>query len=150
MTDTELTHELSRIRELLQSADKHTEGSFSKVTEAFLDLMHAPGFLERGEWVEDELLTQMLHAYARARTNNPAALATDVITVKLMPHQLCHGAFLVGGLQANYFWFGDIGQGIVVLMHKPGDYELARLTRRDIDPEIFGDATVLRGVEGLH
>lgn len=150
MTDTELTQELQRIREMLQSADKHTEGSFSKVTEAFLDLMHAPGFLARGEWVEDEILTSMLHAYAQSRTNNAGAKAAEIITVKLMPHELCHGAFRLGELQANYFWFGDIGQGIVVLMHKAGEYELARLTKRDVDPAIFGHAKVLRGVEGLH
>lgn len=150
MTEAELTRALSSVRQLLQSADKHTEGSFSEVEDAFLLLANRPDFMSIGEFRQDKALNERLHAYVRARTNNPKAQAQQLITVKIASQHLCHGAFQMSGLQGNYLWFSDIDQGLIVLHHKDGTRELSRLTAHATEPGEIPPNKVLRGVDGLH
>lgn len=150
MTEAELTAALKTVRHKLCTADKHVEGSFGEVEQAFLALASRPDFLSIGEWTQDKALNDLLNAYVQARTNNPKAQAQQIITVKIASQHLCHGAFQMAGLQGNYFWFSDIDQGLIVLHHKNGTQELSRMTGHATEPGELPPNKVLRGIEGLH
>lgn len=104
------------------------EGDFAKLFGIFFDLSLKPGFLGHAHRVEKELLLQVL------RHAGGAALGTKVrrfeaLTVQVVGTDLVHGGGSIDGRTLAFFYFEDLGKGIMTLYPglKPGETLFTRI-----------------------